>query len=134
MEAFHKIYREQLRKGDKIMETNQMASGNTGAGRSAGGETRHGAASVGEKKVIDSPVVLANGLARARDQLVTTAQAEIEQMRVVGQKIAQRSGDYVRQMEKVVRTRPLTSVAVAAGVSALAVYSAMRLMGRAERH
>jgi ElaB/YqjD/DUF883 family membrane-anchored ribosome-binding protein len=116
------------------MEANQVAAGSSGGNRATVSEPRTGAASGVERKIIESPLVATSNLAKARDQLMTTAQAELEQVREVGQKIAARSRDYARQMERVVRARPLTSVAVVAGVSALAVYAAMRVFGRADRH
>jgi ElaB/YqjD/DUF883 family membrane-anchored ribosome-binding protein len=120
------------------METNQTITGSSGLGRAAASEPRMGAVGGAERKiadkVIESPLAVTGSLAKAREQFMNTAQAELEQVREVGQKIALRGRDYARRMETVVRARPLTSVAVVAGVSALAVYAAMRLLGRSERH
>ena len=115
------------------MDMTQLAGSNAGTIRSGIDEARQGGNRMAGK-VADAATGAPDALTRIKDQVVRAGQVEIDQVRAAGQRLAQRGGEYVHQMERVVRTRPLTSVAVVAGVSALAVYAAMRLLRHPQSH
>ena len=77
----------------------------------------------------------AAGTARATPEMPRKVllKEELGQLRKAAGELIEKRGEYVKNAEIMVRRRPLTSVAVVAGVSALAAYLATRLTLRSAK-
>ena len=90
-------------------------------------QTRTLANGIGSK-LSDSMSNARTGLSKEASHFADEAKQEFQRIGQIGDEIAKQGGNYVRQAEDMIRQRPLMSIAVVAGVSALTAYAAVRMI------